>query len=94
MFNVLIGDMSVVGPRSYRPHDRTIQQKKYPETEKLIKVALMAKPGITGLWQVSGRNDVPFDKRISIDAEYAKRHSLLEDLWILIKTPKAMLSKW
>lgn len=94
VFNVLAGDMSVVGPRAYRPHELVIQQKKYPETKKLIEIALRAKPGITGLWQVSGRNDVPFDKRISIDAEYAKRRSLTEDLWILIKTPKAMLSKW
>lgn len=94
VFNVLMGDMSIVGPRAYRPHELIIQQKKYPETKKLVEAALMAKPGITGLWQVSGRNDVPFDKRISIDAEYAKRRSLIEDLWILIKTPKAMLSKW
>lgn len=94
VFNVLAGDMSVVGPRAYRSHELVIQQKKYPETKRLIRTALMAKPGITGLWQVSGRNDVPFDKRISIDAEYAKHRSLIEDLWILFKTPKAMLSKW
>lgn len=94
VFNVLAGDMSAVGPRAYRPHELTIQQKKYPGTRRLIGEALMAKPGMTGLWQVSGRNDVPFDKRILIDAEYAKRRSITEDLWILIKTPKAMLSKW
>lgn len=94
VFNVLAGDMSVVGPRAYRSRELIIQQKKYPGTKRLIEEALMAKPGITGLWQVSGRNDVSFDKRILIDAEYARRHSLKEDIWIILKTPKAMLSKW
>lgn len=94
VFNVLKGDMSFVGPRAYREKELVTQQKKYPHTKTLIEQALKTKPGITGLWQVSGRNDVPFDKRVLIDAEYAQRRSLLEDIWILLKTPKAMLSKW
>ena len=94
VFNVLRGEMSIVGPRAYRPQELVDQQKKYPGTKKLIKKALTIKPGITGLWQVSGRNDVPFDKRVMIDAEYAKRRSLIEDIMILLRTPKAMLSKW
>lgn len=94
IFNVLRGEMSVVGPRAYRERELTIQSKKYPHAREWIKRALTVKPGITGLWQVSGRNDVPFDKRVQIDAEYASRRSLLEDLWILFKTPKAMLSRW
>jgi lipopolysaccharide/colanic/teichoic acid biosynthesis glycosyltransferase len=94
VFNVLKGDMSIVGPRAYRKQELIVQSKKYPHTKEWIKNALQVKPGITGLWQVSGRNDVPFDKRVQIDAEYARRHSLLEDIWILLKTPKAMVSRW
>lgn len=94
VFNVFVGDMSIVGPRAYRQQELTAQQKKYPLTKTLIKQALIVKPGITGLWQVSGRNDVAFDKRVLIDAEYARRKSLREDLWILLLTPRAMLSKW
>ena len=94
VFNVLRGEMSIVGPRAYRPQELVDQQEKYPGTKKLIKKALTIKPGITGLWQVSGRNDVPFDKRVMIDAEYAGRKSLGEDVKILIRTPIAMISKW
>ncbi|MBI2309957.1 sugar transferase [Candidatus Collierbacteria bacterium] len=94
VFNILKGDMSIVGPRAYRPQEIEAQAKKYAHTKKWIEKALLVKPGITGLWQVSGRNDVPFDKRVQIDAEYASRKSLSEDLMILLKTPKAMLSKW
>ena len=94
VFNVLRGEMSIVGPRAYRPQELVDQQKKYPGTKKLIKKALTIKPGITGLWQVSGRNDVPFDKRVMIDAEYANRKSLWDDVKILIRTPMAMISKW
>ena len=94
VFNVLRGEMSIVGPRAYRPQELVDQQKKYPGTKELIKKALNVKPGITGLWQVSGRNDVPFDKRVMIDAEYANRKSLLDDVKILIRTPMAMISKW
>ena len=94
VFNILKGDMSIVGPRAYRPQEIEAQIKKYPNAKRWIEKALMVKPGLTGLWQVSGRNDVPFDKRVQIDAEYASRKSLLEDVMILLRTPKAMLSKW
>jgi len=94
VFNILKGDMSIVGPRAYRPKEIEAQAKRYSHTKGWIEKALMVKPGITGLWQVSGRNDVPFDKRVQIDAEYASRKSLLEDVLILLRTPKAMLSKW
>lgn len=94
VLNVLKGDMSIVGPRAYREQELAVQSKKYPNTKEWIKSALTVKPGITGLWQVSGRNDVPFDKRVQIDAEYAQRRSLAEDIWILLRTPKAMISRW
>ena len=90
--NVLKGDMSVIGPRPYYPDELEDQQKKYPHTQHLVKVALSVRPGITGQWQVSGRIDIIFDKRIELDAHYAENMSLWYDLKILFKTPVAMLS--
>lgn len=92
LINVLKGEMSVVGPRPYYPDELKEQQKKYPHTKKLVKEALSVKPGITGLWQVSGRSDVNFDKRIALDAYYARKKSVLLDLWILLKSPWVMIS--
>lgn len=94
LFNVLIGDMSMVGPRAYLRRELVEQVKKYPITKPLMPVVLSTKPGITGLWQVSGRNEVTFDKRVGLDAQYVRGMSLWNDLVILWKTPKAMISKW
>ena len=94
LYNVLRGDMSMVGPRAYLGRELTEQLKKYPGTQKLMKVVLSAKPGLTGLWQVSGRNEVTFDKRVGLDAQYVSTQSLWNDLKILWKTPRAMISKW
>ncbi len=93
-YNVIRGDMSMVGPRAYLERELTEQVKKYPQTQPLMGVVLSTKPGITGLWQVSGRNEVTFDKRVSLDAQYANTRSLWNDLKILWKTPQAMISKW
>ncbi|HJZ05782.1 hypothetical protein A2634_03775 [Candidatus Amesbacteria bacterium RIFCSPHIGHO2_01_FULL_48_32] len=96
--NVLKGDMSIVGPRPYYPDEIEIQQEKYPHTKGLIKNALSVRPGITGHWQVNGRSDINFDKRIEMDAQYASiiSNSLWSALWydlkILFKTPLAVLS--
>lgn len=90
--NVLRGEMSLIGPRPYFFDELEDQQKKYPHTKELIAIALSSPPGITGQWQVSGRSDINFDKRIEMDADYARRKSLWYDLQILAKTPIAMLS--
>lgn len=90
--NVLKGDMSLVGPRPYYPDELVEQQHKYPHTKGLVKEVLSAKPGITGQWQVSGRSEVNFDKRIKMDADYVRRKSLLLDISILLKSPGAMIS--
>jgi len=92
LINVLLGDMSIVGPRPYYPDELVEQQKKYPGTASLVKIVLSVKPGITGLWQVSGRSEVNFDKRIKIDAEYVLRRNIVDDLLILLKSPWAMVS--
>lgn len=92
LINVLKGDMSLVGPRPYYPDELKEQQKKYPHTKKLVKIVLSEKPGVTGFWQVSGRSEVNFDKRIQMDADYVMRRSLLFDMYILLKSPWAMIS--
>jgi lipopolysaccharide/colanic/teichoic acid biosynthesis glycosyltransferase len=92
IINVFKGDMSLVGPRAYYPDELRDQQKKYPNTKDLVKEVLSIKPGITGVWQVSGRSEVNFDKRIAIDAAYARKHSILYDILILLRTPIAMIT--
>lgn len=91
-FNALKGEMSLVGPRAYYPFELEEQQKKYPQTKELVREVLEVKPGITGPWQVSGRSEINFDKRIEMDAKYARRRSIVYDLIIIIKTPLAMIT--
>ena len=90
--NVLIGDMSLVGPRPYHSDALAEQQIKYPGTAKYVKEMHKVKPGITGYWQVEGRSDVDFDKRIEMDAFYARKKSIMFDILIILKTPWAMIS--
>lgn len=91
-FNILNGEMSLVGPRAYYPYELEEQQKKYPASRKFVKIILSGKPGVTGLWQVSGRSQINFDKRVEMDARYVKRRSLLYDFWIMLKTIPAVIS--
>lgn len=92
VFNILKGEMSLVGPRAYYPDELKNQQRVYPKSRKHVKEILRIKPGITGYWQVSGRSEVNFDKRVKMDAEYARRRSILFDMIIIIKTPWIMIS--
>jgi len=92
LLNVLKGEMSIVGPRAYYPDELEEQQQKYPQTRQLIKEVLQVKPGITGLWQVSGRSNINFDQRVEIDARYALKKSFWLDIKILFKTPWVMIS--
>ena len=78
-WNVLKGEMSVVGPRPLVPEE-------LPKYGRKINTVLQIRPGITGLWQVSGRNDIPYPKRVQIDVYYATSHNWLLDLWIIYKT--------
>lgn len=98
LINVLKGEMSLVGPRPYRKDevgDEIKEQlKKHPELKEEIQVLLSVKPGITGPWQTSGRNDIPWEQQIKLGADYARRRSILFDIYIILKTPFAMLSKW
>jgi exopolysaccharide production protein ExoY len=94
LWNILKGDMSLVGPRAYLKKELSEQVKKYPEAKAYIKDILTVKPGITGPWQTSGRNEISFDKRAKMDGQYARKHNLIYDIIIMLKTPKAMISKW
>jgi lipopolysaccharide/colanic/teichoic acid biosynthesis glycosyltransferase len=83
--NVLKGEMSLVGPRP--PVDYEVEKYDYWHRRRLLE----AKPGITGLWQVNGRNRIRFDEMVRLDLKYAKTWSPWLDLKILLRTPKAMV---
>jgi exopolysaccharide biosynthesis polyprenyl glycosylphosphotransferase len=84
LFNVLIGDMSLVGPRPPVP-------KEVSEYEDWALGRLRAMPGMTGLWQVSGRSDVPFHDMVRLDLHYIRNWSLWLDLEIILRTVPAVL---
>jgi len=91
--NVLKGEMSVVGPRPMYQEEVDRYLKAYPDGKKYIKQILKIRPGITGIWQVSGRNDISFEKRILLDVKYSKEINLVRDLKILLKTPYVVLTR-
>lgn len=91
LLNVVRGEMSMVGPRAYYPDELENQQIKYPTSRKYVKIILSGKPGITGIWQVSGRSEINFDKRVQMDASYLQKCSIFYDLLLLLKTMPAVL---
>ncbi len=92
LFNILQGEMSLVGPRAYYPFELEEQQEKYPETKEYVNIILSAKPGLTGTWQISGRSEINFDKRVEMDAKYIQTRSILYDIWIILRTVPAVLT--
>jgi lipopolysaccharide/colanic/teichoic acid biosynthesis glycosyltransferase len=84
LVNVLKGQMALVGPRMISPEELA---KYGPHADKLLTV----KPGLTGLWQVSGRQSTTYDRRVELDMQYIERWSLGLDLAILARTPLAVL---
>lgn len=86
LFNVLMGTMSLVGPRPYLVRER---DDMGPAHDVITRVP----PGITGAWQVSGRNDVTFEDRLTLERDYVQRWSLLWDLQLLLRTPAAVLAR-
>ena len=85
LFNVLLGEMSLVGPRPIV----SAEQVKYG---KHIASYYAVKPGLTGLWQVSGRNDVNYRRRVAMDVVYCRTRSVTMDLWILMATVPAVIA--
>ncbi|RVS29652.1 UDP-phosphate galactose phosphotransferase, partial [Klebsiella pneumoniae] len=86
LFNVLKGDMSLVGPRPII----TAELERYNDE---VDYYLLSKPGMTGLWQVSGRSDVDYETRVYLDAWYVKNWSMWNDIAILFKTISVVLRK-
>jgi lipopolysaccharide/colanic/teichoic acid biosynthesis glycosyltransferase len=85
IFNVFTGEMSLVGPRPAIPYELAAYQTWHRRR------ILEAKPGITGLWQVTGRSLVKFDDMVRLDLRYASSWSLGLDMWILMRTPMAVI---
>ena len=90
--NVLIGDMSIVGPRAYFFSEVDEQSERFPEVKPLLHDVFSVKPGITGVWQTSGRSEIGFSDRVKLDAGYAIKKSLLYDLMIILKTPYVVIT--
>lgn len=84
LFNVLKGEMSLVGPRPVL-HEELL---RYGSRARYY---LSIKPGLTGLWQVSGRNDLRYSRRVALDVFYVKNHRLSFDVWILWRTVGVVL---
>jgi lipopolysaccharide/colanic/teichoic acid biosynthesis glycosyltransferase len=84
LFNVLRGDMSLVGPRPALPYEAELFEERY-------RTRFMAKPGITGLWQVSGRSTLPMRQALELDVYYVRRRTIGLDLITLVRTIPAVL---
>jgi lipopolysaccharide/colanic/teichoic acid biosynthesis glycosyltransferase len=86
LINVVRGDMSIVGPRPVIPYE----VEQYPDW---YMERFAVKPGMTGLWQVSGRNERTYEEMVRLDVEYARTRTLRLDLTIMLKTVKVVLSR-
>ncbi len=86
LINVVKGEMSLVGPRPYLP-------REWDAMEGYRETILSVLPGITGPWQVGGRNELSFNQRLEIDAEYVKTWSLKKDILLLLKTPVVVVTR-
>lgn len=87
LFNVLRGDMSLVGPRPLIEHGE-YDQRYIDEHPEVFELYQLVRPGITGLWQISGRNTLPYIQRVALDRYYLQNWSLTLDIFILWKTLK------
>ena len=84
--NVLRGEMSLVGPRP-------IVQAEVARYGTAFPACFSVPPGVTGLWQVSGRSDTTYEERVALDLDYARRWSLARDLLILVRTVPAVFAQ-
>jgi lipopolysaccharide/colanic/teichoic acid biosynthesis glycosyltransferase len=91
MINVIRGDMSIVGPRALRPDEFDNYAQQSPANAEKLGTLVTVKPGITGYWQVNGRSNVDFDRRMDLESYYAKNANLLLDIKIMLKTPFAII---
>ncbi|MCB1081766.1 MAG: sugar transferase [Chlamydiia bacterium] len=89
-FNVLRGNLSVVGPRPHYIFE--LEENEKSPLKKYAHLVLAVKPGITGLWQISGRSHLSYEDRVELDSLYYKKQSLLYDLYVVLKTIPLVLS--
>ncbi len=83
-WNVVRGDLSIVGPRPFLPSE-------LGRIGDMARVLFTVRPGLTGFWQVSGRNQIPFDERVKMDKRYIEHWNLLWDLWLMLRTAGVVL---
>ena len=93
LINVMLGHMSMVGPRPYYHDEIKHHLEQYPEDQMYFNDIFSVKPGLTGIWQVSGRNEIPFRKRLKMESQYALNPCILNDIYILLKTPWVVLTR-
>jgi exopolysaccharide production protein ExoY len=86
IWNVLKGEMSLVGPRP-------VTREELLRYGRNMLMYMMVKPGITGLWQVSGRSNTDYRRRVAIDVCYVRNQSILLDLWILLRTTRVVIGR-
>ena len=91
LINILKGEMSIVGPRAYKKDEVKNQLKIHPELNRYAVTIIGTRPGLTGLWQVSGRSEIGFEKRFAMDYSYAKRRNIFFDILLIFKTIPAVL---
>ena len=84
LWNVLRGDMSMIGPRP-------IVEEEIVKYGSAFPLYLLVRPGLTGLWQVSGRNDTHYHERIELDSRYVREWTIEMDLLVLLKTVRVVL---
>lgn len=86
LFNVLRGEMHLVGPRPVTVGEL----RRYGASKRHY---LSVKPGVTGLWQVSGRNNTTYEERVAFDSEYVERRNPIFDTWIMLRTVKVLITR-
>ena len=94
LINVILGDMSMVGPRPYYEEEIEYHLKEFPKDRVYFENILSVKPGLTGIWQVSGRNSIPFRERLKMESNYSLDYNIFKDIYILLKTPFVVLSRY
>jgi exopolysaccharide production protein ExoY len=93
LINVLKGEMSIVGPRAPYPEELDRYIAEFPEIKEDVDATYSVKPGITGVWQISGRNSITIPDRFAMEAKYAKERNILSDIKIIFMTPIVMLTR-
>lgn len=93
LLNVLLGNMSIVGPRPTYKREIEEHFKKYPKDKKYLTKIFSIRPGMTGIWQVSGRNEIKLHERFRMEVKYVEGMNFFTDIKILLQTPLVVLTR-